>query len=329
MKTKKAYIIIFLLLIVILLFSIFNTTVTTSVKKSLVMCYSSVIPSLFPFFVLAEFITAVFMTTSLNPSIFAFISGLICGFPTGTQNICNLYKSNKISKEKAISLLHCTANASPAYIVAFVGICLIKSKSVGYILLISQIICSIICAICFKVFKANRTTNISLINVAQIATKSVVGSVSSILNVCGYIVFMGIFADISAILIPDTVSRSIKSIIYGLIEITRGIESLDFTKKSSVIIASFIIGFSGVSVIFQCISCAKQAELPILPLIKGKVIYAILMPFITYIVIKIIPITFETPSFLLATAIFVVFLIFLFVFMYIVFDKLYRSLYNK
>ena len=329
MKNKKAYLIITILIAIIILFSVFNATVSSSVKASLYMCYNSVIPALFPFFVLAEFITSIFMATNLNPYVFAFISGLISGFPTGTQNVCNLYKNNKITKEKATALLHSTANASPAYVVAFVGACLIKSKSIGYILLLSQIICSIICACSFKVFKKSKTTNITLLNVTEIATKSVVGSVSAILNVCGYIVFMGIFADIAAKIIPSFIPTNIKGIVYGSIEITRGITVLDFSNSSAILIAAFIIGFSGISVILQCVSCAKQAGLPCMPIVKGKIIYAVLMPLITFVITKIIPITFSSPSFILGSVIFVIFLLFLFVFIYIIFDKMYKSLYNK
>lgn len=338
MNKKRNYFTIVLAAAAILLFTIYNNVVAQSVKTSLKLCYGSVIPSLFPFFVLAEFLTSVFLATSINPTAFAFISGLISGFPTGTKNVCTLYKSNKITKQSAEALLVCTANASPAYIVAFLGTYLIKSRRIGYIILISQLISALVIALSFKSFKKTKHSNISLISIWEIATKSISGSVAGCLNVCGYIIFMGIIADIAVELkIPAFISQflpflpadCVKACVIGLIEISRGITALDFSNYASIICAAFIVGFSGISVIMQCVVCTYEVGLNKWQIIKGKLIYSVIMPCLTSIIIRLVPISFEKPKIVLSSMIFAVFIVFLGIFIYIGFDKAYKKLYNR
>ncbi len=338
MSNSKKIILIIICIILFVSFSLNSKTVINSIRYSLNMCYNSVIPSLFPFFVLSEFFVSILSVTKLNPSVYLFICGLLTGFPNGTKNICNLYQENVISKENAVKLLYCTANASPAYIVTFIGISILQSKTIGYIILLSQMCCSIMCAFAFGAIKKQKITKISTIKITETACKSITGSVSSCLNVCGYIIFSGVIADVALKYnIPDLISRllffipkkNFNAIIIGMIEITRGITIMKKSANDFIIAISFIVGFSGLSVIMQCISCATKSKLPVKPIIVGKITYSILMPIITYCLLKLIPIKFESVTNTFASSIFIIFILFLGFFLYIVFDKSYKKLYNK
>ncbi len=344
MKKFKTILTISIIAAMIAVFSLNSKTVIDSVKYSLKLCYSSVIPSLFPFFILCEFLMSSVSQIGTNYSAVAFITGLVTGFPTGVKNVCQLYTDGCIDKKSAVSLLHCTANASPAYIVAFIGICIIHSKTAGIILLISQIICAFACAVFFKCLKKRKgkKSHFSVLNITEIACKSITNSVLSCLFVCGYIIFFGIIADlmvksgihtvISKILffIPQ---KQAQAVVIGFIELTRGICMLDFSDNSSIITAAVIVAFSGISVIMQCMSCVVKANLPARPLIMGKLIYTILMPITAKCLSEIITVksgvyhTEQMP--VISFILFVIFLIACIIFIYNIFDKSKYRLYNK
>ncbi len=338
MKNSKKYTLIIASIITLLIFSINSKIVVNSIKYSLTLCYDSVIPALFPFFVLSEFFVSLLACTRLNPTVYLFICGLLTGFPNGTKAVCKLYQNNTIERKTAVKLLYCTANASPAYIVSFIGLCVLKSRTIGIIVFLAQIITSVLCAISFKTFTNKKTYNINTISVTETACNSITGSVSGCLNVCGYIIFSGVLADIAiAYNIPEIVSKILfflpskylNIIIVGFIEITRGISLLGDKNISSIILISIIVGFSGLSVILQCISCAVKNGLPYKPIILGKIIYSVLMPIITFCLLKIIPIRYQQPHNPLSSLILIIFIVFLAIFLYIFFDKSYKRLYNK
>lgn len=343
MKKKTLITTLSVAVLFVILFSIFSDVVISSVKYSLQMCYASVIPSLFPFFILSEFIMSVVAGLNISGTAISFLSGLITGFPTGIKNVCTLYEKGTIDKSRATALLHCTANASPAYIVAFIGICIIKSRTAGIILLISQTVCAFAVALFFGCFKKgnHKCRYASVINLTEVACVSISNSVLSCLYVCGYIVFFGIIADIAIrIGIPQAISNiifflpkeQVYSVAVGIIEITRGMLSLDFTAHQSVIIASVILAFSGISVIMQCISCTIKVGLPARGIITGKLCYTLLMPCITACISKFMPVTpthTETNTGVIPMMLFILFILFCIIFIYNIFDKRNKRLYNS
>lgn len=344
MKKFKNILTILIMALLILIFSLNSKTVIASVKYSLELCYSSVIPSLFPFFILCEFLMSTVSQIGTNYSAVAFITGLVTGFPTGVRNVCQLYSDGCINKKSAVSLLHCTANASPAYIVAFIGVCIIRSRTAGLILLVSQVICAFACAVFFRCFKKShaKTTRVSVVSMTETACKSITNSVISCLFVCGYIIFFGIIADLiidfnihtaigkAMFFIPE---KQASAIVVGFIELTRGICMLDFNDPDSIIAAAVITAFSGISVIMQCMSCVIKSKLPVRPLITGKLIYTLLMPIIAKCLSEIItvkPGVYQTGRMpVISFVLFVIFLAACIIFIYNIFDKSKYRLYNK
>ncbi len=333
--------IIIMISLLVILFSVYSKDVTSSIKCSMIMCYNSVIPSLFPFFILCEFLMGTAIGIFKNTAQAAFFSSLLTGFPSGIKNVCILYQNGNIDKRTAVSLLHCTANASPAYITAFIGGCIMQSKSAGYILLLSQTVCAFACAIFFGCFKKKQKLNnkTGVISITEVACNSISNSVCSCLFVCGYIIFFGIIADIMIKLkIPETVANilfflpkeTVKSLSIGVIEITRAINMLD--NKTDITCISIMLGFSGLSVIMQCISCAIKVGLKPTPIVTGKLIYTLLMPIISTCFIKLLPpkssgAVLHTP--IISFIMFILFLGFCIIFIYNIFDKSAKKIYNK
>ena len=341
MKRIKITIITSTIILLTLIFSLNSEVVTSSIKFSIKLCYNSVIPSLFPFFILCEFLMLTIGGAFTNTTLMAFSTSLITGFPTGIKNVCSLYENRDIDKTTAVSLLHCTANASPAYIVSFIGGCILKDRTSGLILLISQFFCALSCSVFFGCFKIrNQKRRVSgVINVTDADCKSISDSVISCIYVCGYITFFGLIADIFIdIGIPDIIARllfflpsnAVKSVSIGFIEITRG---LMMTESDNIVIAAIITSFSGISVIMQCINCTIKSRLPSVPVISGKIAYTLVMPVMAVFLEKLIPKSHAphetTYSPFVSFVIFILFISFCIILIYNIFDKSSKRIYNK
>jgi nucleoside recognition membrane protein YjiH len=105
-------------------------------------------------------------------------------------------------------------------------------------------------------------------------------------------VFLLLFKPICNILnIPTEFSTSL---ITGLLEITNGISliaNIHFKQISvNVILASFLLGIGGLSVLLQVWSIVSKSDLSIKPYILGKLLQGILAAFYTYLMISIFPI---------------------------------------
>ena len=77
------------------------------------------------------------------------------------------------------------------------------------------------------------------------------------------------------------------SIISGIIELTNGVKSMSMLELSNLNIAiiSFLIGFGGLSVLFQVYSIISKEDISIKPYFYGKILQGIISFFITFILI--------------------------------------------
>lgn len=69
---------------------------------------------------------------------YAFVLGLLCGYPMGAKLTADLYHAGKISRQESEYLLTFCNNPSPAFLVTYVGqICLEGKVPVGFLVGIS------------------------------------------------------------------------------------------------------------------------------------------------------------------------------------------------
>lgn len=90
---------------------------------------------------------------------YAFVLGLLCGYPMGAKLTADLYHAGKINRQESEYLLTCCNNPSPAFLVTYVGqICLEGKVPVGFlvgILFLSDMTC--MCFFRFFVFRKKST----------------------------------------------------------------------------------------------------------------------------------------------------------------------------
>lgn len=79
------------------------------------------------------------------------------------------------------------------------------------------------------------------------------------------------------------------AVVSGIIELTNGVSKLSLLGNSKiyVILASFLLGFGGISVLLQVYSVIAKSDISIKPYFYGKVIQAIFSTIITFIFLNL------------------------------------------
>lgn len=139
----------------------------------------------------------------------AIIMGIISGYPTGAKIVVNFREKNICSKEEGERLLAFTNNSGPLFILGTVGISLFGDAKIGYLLLISHIISSLTVGIIFKnwkkeksksytdlVKKVEKPKNIGVRDLGEILGTSIKKSITTILNIGGFIVIFSVILSI-------------------------------------------------------------------------------------------------------------------------------------
>jgi len=328
--------ILFSLFTVSLIF--FSSSCSQAVKLGLSLWVNSVVPTLFPFFIATELLSYtnivsligrffnIFMKPIFNirgEGSFAFIMGIISGYPVGAKIASDFRKNNICSKEECERLLSFTNNSGPLFILGTVGITMFKNSTIGILLLITHLLGSITVGFLFRFWKSNKnlnrntnssyinTTNntIHLSNLGEVLSKSITNSISTIFLIGGFIV---VFSIITAILSSTNIIKYssllfvpifnffnidisfIEPLLFGIFEITNGINNISniLTKNIStnIIFTAFLLGFGGISILLQVWSIVSKTDLSIKPYIYGKVLHGLFSSFYTFLIISLFPI---------------------------------------
>lgn len=316
---------------------IFSQTNLAAVKSGLSLWATSVVPALFPFFVSTELlmhtniikILGSFLNVFMKPLFnirgegsFAFIMGIISGYPVGAKIATSFREKNICTKEECERLISFTNNSGPLFIIGTVGILMFRSTIIGILLFITHILACITVGIIFRFWKNTSNTELpysksskvsnskfaSLSNLGDVLAESINSSISSILLIGGFVVIFssiisifktsGIFDILTKIVSPIFNILNIdvsfaQGLFTGFLEITNGINVISSIscKKISInlIFTAFLLGFGGISVFLQVLSITSKTDLSIRPYIYGKLLHGLLAAFYTYIFINMFP----------------------------------------
>lgn len=185
-------------------------------------------------------------------------------------------------------------------------------------LLLTHILACLSVGICFSFWKSSNSKHfisshsnknalknkVCLSNLGEIISKSITSSISTILNIGGFIVIFSVIISmlkqsnfiiilkplLNSLHIPVNVAESF---ILGIVEITNGIFSISSIplKKVSIciIITAFLLGCGGISILLQVWSIVSKTDLSIKPYIIGKFLHGCFASLYTFIFILIFP----------------------------------------
>lgn len=308
---------------------IFSKSNIQAVKNSLNIWVNKVVPSLFPFFIATELLNHTnvpkiignifnkIMRPLFNvPGIgaYAFIMGIISGYPIGAKIVTDFRNNNLCTKEEAERLITFTNNSGPLFILGTVGITLFYDISIGILLLSTHILACISVGIIFRFWKSKekekRNTQtidntISFSSLGEVLSKSILSAINSIVLIGGFIVLFGVILSIlkntyilnllKSFLFPIFNFFSISTdfiipILTGIIELTNGVSTVSAIAcknlSINVIISAFLLGFGGISIMLQVLSIISKSDISIKPYILGKLLQGTLAAFYTFLIIN-------------------------------------------
>ena len=319
---------------------IFSNSNLPAVKSGLSLWATSVVPSLFPFFVATELLMHTNLVNQIGNLLnrymkpifnvrgegaFAFIMGIISGYPVGAKIACNFRENDICSKEECERLLSFTNNSGPLFIIGTVGILMFQNTTIGILLFITHILACISVGVIFRFWKAKKSPSdfhyeykksskntenksVTFSNLGGVLSESITSSISTIFLIGGFVVIFatiisilkasGILNFLSSMLSPifqalNIDTAFISPLLSGFLEITNGISSISniACKKLSynIIFTAFLLGFGGVSVLLQVLSITSKTDLSIKPYIYGKSLHGLLAALYTYILMTYIP----------------------------------------
>lgn len=317
---------------------LFSKSNLPAIKSGLSLWANSVVPSLFPFFVATELLMHTGIVYQLGNLLnrymkplfnirgegaFAFIIGIISGYPVGAKIAANFRKNGVLTKEECERLLSFTNNSGPLFIIGTVGILMFRNTSIGIMLFITHLLASISVGIIFRFWKTKEastleinsnssykttTKRVTFSNLGEVLAESITSSISTIFLIGGFVVIFSsvisilkasgalnilssLFSPLFYVLNIDT--SFIAPLFSGFLEITNGINTISSIacKKLSIniIFTAFLLGFGGISVLLQVLSITSKTDLSIKPYLYGKLLHGILAAFYTYIFINIFP----------------------------------------
>ena len=249
---------------------------------------------------------------------FVLIMGIISGYPIGAKIAANFRQTGICTKEECERLLSFTNNSGPLFILGTVGISMFGNSTIGLLLLVSHLLASITVGIIFRFWKLNikpssitapsyktSNDNISMSNLGGIIGNSITNSINTILLIGGFVVLFSVIISIlqnSQLLnvLTDLLSpifaflhipeKFAIGFISGILELTNGLNiicSLPEKKLSiNIIMASFLLGLGGLSVLLQVWSTIAKTDLSIKPYIIGKLLHACISAMYTFLFLK-------------------------------------------
>ncbi len=273
-----------------LLMIIMSDEMRRGIYQGLVFSFTTIIPTLFPFFILSDVWGSAFKLNSLSPmsrlfercfgisgcGLSALISGIICGFPIGVKIAVGLYDERRISKDELQRLVGFVNNPSVAFVISGVGGGILGSLRDGALLYFSLIASALTVGFIFR--KKEKITNKTDDNSGQSfdISKSIVSAGVSSMAVASCITaFSGLLALLSA-LIKNELALSLLSPLLEVSNATKMLgDSVAIPYGIRLLLIGFSLGFSGLSVHLQAFSFFRgelsKSRYLLMKLIQGMI----------------------------------------------------------
>jgi len=290
--------------------------ISASAQDALNLCVNTLIPSLFPFFVLSSLTVQLgladylgrLMERLMRPLFHvggacaaAVALGFVGGYPVGARTAIALYEKGLCSREEVQRLLGFCNNSGPAFIFGVAGAGVFLSGKAGLLLYLSHILASITVGLMFRFYKAGpqegmrrESRSLRVIRLGQAFTESVTGSFTGILSICAFVIFFAVIIKllfitgiipaasewIASVLTPLNVDAgSVRNLMTGLLEISSGVWSLKGSEaaiQARLAMAAFMLGWAGLSVHCQVLSFISRSGLSAKTYFIGKLLHAVI-----------------------------------------------------
>lgn len=293
-KLVKNVLLFTILSTVLLLFLVKSNLIVSSVNDSLDLFFSSVFPSLMPFFILIDVLNYFNYFASLSKilkfkfSDFILVS-MVSGLPSNAKYLSTYIEKGLISKKDASILLGLSFFPNPMYVISVVGVMLFGNVYFGIKFLISLYLSSLIVfALNYKRIKYVKVESTrDKKGFVSMLSDSIIKNSKCLIIIFGNIFIFNIIVSLLNYVLPF--DNSTISVINLIFEMSSGIKKtslLTIPINTKLIIASLGLSASGLAVISQALSILPRDSIDLKALFKSKLLCLVFNFLIIYILIN-------------------------------------------
>lgn len=294
-----------------------STLAMEYMNKGLLLCARTVVPSLFPFMVLAEMIVSggfgawllqkvskpLQRLLRLSPDgCCAVLLGMLCGFPIGAKCTVLAWEKSRISKEEAERVLAFSNNPSSAFLISAVGGSLWGNPRFGTALYLCVLLSSVLTGILLaRLSGRNRSApsipptphTVPLSNhPIRLFCDSIRSALGSILLVCAYVVFFSaLLGTVQFLPIVQRLPEVGKASLFCVFEMSSGVSHVATLASplSAALLTAAGVAWSGLSVHCQIVSVCDGTGLSLRTYFWAKLFQTVLCPLLFFLLLTLSP----------------------------------------
>ena len=223
-----------------------------AVRQGLSLCAQSVVPALFPYMVMVNFLIFSGLFRRIPWGVQAFALGALGGYPMGAKAIAALCRSGQFSPEEATRLAPVCNNCSPAFCIFLMGQTVFHSTLAGIVLYAAQLVSALILWAVFRPKVSTHTLRpvTQRPSLSSALVDSVQNAALNTLYLCGFVVLF----QVVLFLLPLS-----QPFLIGLVELTNGVVLLDGAYRLSFVAAAFLVSFGGLCTVAQTAAVLGEA----------------------------------------------------------------------
>lgn len=269
------------------------------VSNGLSICAAAIIPSLFPFMVISDFVirsgVADMAGKFINPItklIFrlpgsagcAIIMSMLGGYPVGAKMTAQLLEDGSINRNQAKRMLLFCVNAGPAFVIGTVGTVIFSSRRAGVILYLSMIVSSLIMGLASGIFSENeKDIKIKTPEFRSgVFSQSVMQGVNSTLMLCAWVL---LFSCVGSYV--NKLPVSISMYVSLISEVTGA--CISACGRYPVSIQALIMGWAGVCVHCQLLPFIKEIQLKYRHFAVSRIVHGALAATVADVLFRFFP----------------------------------------
>lgn len=238
-------------------------TALTGAREGIDLCISSVIPSLFPFFIFSGIITSRLCGRPVNflrpvgkfcripeGTESLLLLGFLGGYPIGAHNINNTYKHGKISKQDTHRLLGFCNNPGPSFIFGILG-GLFQSPAIPWLIWGVIILSALLTG---SILPGKSTQKAALTDSVTVSfTEAMNSAIRAIASVCGWVVFFRVLNMYLDKLLLAALPATTGAFLTGILELTNGCHALYALPSQGCrfVLSVTMLSFGGLCVLMQ------------------------------------------------------------------------------
>lgn len=263
-------------------------TAAGAVRQGIALCFTSVIPALFPFFAASSLLIALgageaaarrlhrpfhalFRCSGAGAAAFAL--GLVGGYPAGARTIRAQVARRELSAAEGGQLLSFCNNAGPAFIIGIAGVTVFSSSRLGAYLYLLHALTALIVGVLLR-GRGGDASAPAVLSPAVSPVRALLEAVQSAADSMGRVCAFVVFFTVVLALVEEAVG-TLPPWAAGFCELTCGITRLTPDRRGFALAAG-MLGWGGLSVHAQTAAVLAGSGVPMGRYLVGKALQAAL-----------------------------------------------------